>query len=308
MFHPFHDKPQFFSGVVEFIGGLIFFPLIFLLVQSFLRFSKLGQGISRKYGLSLAAILDIANKITSTSFATLACSAGLYVLIFSQKPWSLEERFFILDNYLIFGVSYFFYDIASMYLVFLAEKESEVSVSWSSVVEFLVCRPLILLHHLLVPLLGFPALMLARGGRGDCLLGAAFLIEASTPFVSARVVLVHLNMKEHRIYFLNGLLMMLSFFFCRVLLFPFIYYQYSCITGTPVISIFSTTPLWVHILVLGLWAPQLIWFRKIIVGSLKILRKSGRSKTNEGEEDKKLLEQVAENEEINNIHPDKKLK
>ena len=34
-----------------------------------------------------------------------------------------------------------------------------------------------------------------RGGYGDCLLGTAFLVEASTPFVSLRVILCHLGLK-----------------------------------------------------------------------------------------------------------------
>lgn len=30
----------------------------------------------------------------------------------------LNERFYILENYLIFGVSYFFYDCVTMYMVY----------------------------------------------------------------------------------------------------------------------------------------------------------------------------------------------
>ena len=85
----------------------------------------------RNYGLSLHAILDISNKATSTSFSLLACFTGLYVVancgFYQEKPWNLEDRFYILDNYLIFGVSYFFYDIASMYLVYMSENKIEVT-------------------------------------------------------------------------------------------------------------------------------------------------------------------------------------
>ena len=70
-----------------------------------------------------------------------------------------------------------------------------VTVSLGEVVQFLIDRPLIVFHHILVPVIGFPALMYFRDGYGDCLLGTSFMIEASTPFVSARVILVHLNMK-----------------------------------------------------------------------------------------------------------------
>ena len=68
-------------------------------------------------------------------------------------------------------------------------------MSLGEVVQFLIDRPLIVFHHILVPVIGFPALMYFRNGYGDCLLGTSFMIEASTPFVSLRVILVHLNMK-----------------------------------------------------------------------------------------------------------------
>jgi len=181
-----------------------------------------------------------------------------------------------LDNYLIFGVSYFIYDMVSMYLVFSTEHKEEVSVSTDEVLKFLKSRALILLHHLLVPLLGFPVMMIARQGRGDCILGTSFLIEASTPFVSLRVILVHLKLKESTSYVVNGLLMLFSFMLCRVLLFPMLYMRYSSMTGLSMFSVISTTPLWVHLLVLGLWAPQLVWFNKMLKGTVKILR--GRPK------------------------------
>ena len=114
----------------------------------------------------------------------------------------MNDRFYILDNYLIFGVSYFFYDCVSMYLVYSTISQDRVTLSMREVTQFLSDRPLIVFHHVLVPIVGFPAMMYFRDGYGDCLLGTSFLIEASTPFVSARVILVHLNMKV-RLFALN---------------------------------------------------------------------------------------------------------
>ena len=37
--------------------------------------------------------------------------------------------------------------------------------------RFLMSKPMIILHHVFVPLVGFPLLMHYRGGSGDCLLG-----------------------------------------------------------------------------------------------------------------------------------------
>ena len=104
----------------------------------------------------------------------------------------MKDRFYILDNYLTFGVPYFLYDLVSMYAVHSTQDKDAVTVSPAEILQFLGDRPLIVFHHLLVPLL---ALLLAFRKGGDCLIGSFLMIEASTPFVSARVILVHLNMK-----------------------------------------------------------------------------------------------------------------
>ena len=104
----------------------------------------------------------------------------------------MKDRFYILDNYLTFGVPYFLYDLVSMYAVHSTQDKDAVTVSPAEILQFLRDRPLIVFHHLLVPIL---ALLLAFRKGGDCLIGSFLMIEASTPFVSARVILVHLNMK-----------------------------------------------------------------------------------------------------------------
>ena len=107
----------------------------------------------------------------------------------------------IIDSYLNFGVAYFIYDLMSMYLVHNTLTKDWVSVSRTDVANFLRERSLIVCHHIIVPVLVF--LVSYRNGLGDCLIGTVLLMEASTPFVSARVVLVHFDMKvlERKYYY-----------------------------------------------------------------------------------------------------------
>ena len=194
MHDPTLDQPGVLTGAGEFLVGFIFFPSIFWLCEMVLHHSKTGREFCEHYKINNNGIHDISNKVTSSTFALLACTIGWFV---NQQCTGdiMRDRFYILDNYLIFGVSYFFYDVISMYLVYNTLKKDKVTVSYSEVLQFLSDRPLIVFHHILVPLIGFPALMYFRNGYGDCLLGTSFMIEASTPFVSLRVILVHLNMK-----------------------------------------------------------------------------------------------------------------
>ena len=194
MFNPAYDRPGFLTGCLEFLIGLIFFPSICFICQMFLRTSKIGQEYCDYYKISSNGIHDISNKITSSTFAVCACSIGWFVNQQCTGDITID-RFYILDNYLIFGVSYFFYDVISMYLVYNTLDKDQFTISPTEIKQFLSDRPLIVFHHILVPIIGFPAMMYFRGGYGDCLLGTSFLIEASTPFVSLRVILVHLNMK-----------------------------------------------------------------------------------------------------------------
>ena len=75
---------------------------------------------------------------------------------------------------------------------------------------------------------------------------------------------------------INGILMLLSFFLCRVMLFPILYWWYSNVLGISLISTIISIPCWVHVATFSLWFPQLFWFNKMLKGSLKVIR--GRKK------------------------------
>jgi len=274
MFNPFTDAPGLVSGSLEFVLGILFFPTVFFTCQYMLKYTWLGAKFCQQFKLKNHGIYDISNKLTSTTFAILACSCGLYVYSNCGDD-VFKDRFYILDNYLIFGVSYFFYDIGSMYMVYRTQDSEDVNFSAADIIRFLVDRPLILLHHLLVPVIGFPTMMIYRGGQGDCMLGTSFLVEASTPFVSLRVILVHLGLKNSRLYMVNGVLMVVTFFLCRIAIFPVLYCWYIRLEGW---SGLVSTPWFAHLAVGGLFFPQLVWFTKMLKGSIKIIMEQRKSK------------------------------
>jgi len=305
-FDPTTDQPGLFTGTIEFILGIIFFPLIFCAVSNFLKNSVPGKKFCKKFDIKANGILDIGNKLTSSTFAFLACLTGLIVAKQCNGN-ELTDRYYILDNYLIFGFSYFFYDIVSMYMVYSTEHKEEVTLSTKEAMRFLMAKPMIILHHTFVPLVGFPLLMLYRGGSGDCLLGTSFLIEASTPFVSLRVILVHLKMKDSLVYVVNGLLMLVSFFFCRVMLFPYLYYWYACLIDMTLLSTLLSISPWVHLAVIGLWSPQLIWFHRMLKGSLKLIKDAKKRNKVVVEEKNQQEEEVLEKkEDEEGVEPEKK--
>ena len=79
-------------------------------------------------------------------------------------------------------------------------------------------------------------------------------------------------LQDSLVYVVNGLLMMVTFFMCRVLMFPLLYYWYGATMGLAPAATLAAIPLWCHLGSLALWLPQLVWFAKIARGSAKLVR------------------------------------
>lgn len=70
-------------------------------------------------------------------------------------------------------------------------------------------------------------------------------------------------MQDTLLHKVNGILILVTFFLCRVLLFPFMYAAYARQVGIPVYLVPFRIPLHCNIANASLIAPQLYWFRLI---------------------------------------------
>lgn len=165
----------------------------------------------------------------------------------------LKTSHYISEAYAWFGAAYFLYDIWSMYVVHVSalvvvKKNGRIS----KFCDYLIKNPIIVVHHVFIGGFGFLFITVShvgekqqtnatgnvfcflqylRGGLGDCFFGFVYLMEASTPFVSLRGVLSKIGLKTSKIYVVNGLLMLLVFFLCRVAMFPYVIYLYAKSAG-----------------------------------------------------------------------------
>ena len=201
MYDPTVDQPGMLTGAGEFLVGLIFFPSIFLVCEILLHHSKTGRELCEHYKINNNGIHDISNKVTSSTFAMFACSIGWFV---NQQCTGdiMRDKFYITDNFMVLAMSYFLYDLASMYIVHNTTVNQRTKISVKEIQRFLTEKPMIIFHHILVPLIMIPAVLTFRNGiiRGDCLIGTCLMMEASTPFVSLRVILIHFKKKVHTYY------------------------------------------------------------------------------------------------------------
>lgn len=75
--------------------------------------------------------------------------------------------------------------------------------------------------------------------------------------------LSQLKMQDTLLHKVNGILILVTFFLCRILLFPFMYAAYGRQVGIPVYMVPFRIPLHCNIANASLIAPQLYWFTLI---------------------------------------------
>ena len=146
---------------------------------------------------------ELYQKISPSFVLHYLLSHELWLNVFHKNRWIsvfgecgddlVHERHNLLRHYMCFAVFNFINDTYAMFVVFAESKEAKADSSQQSVVQtfvrFLEARPLMIAHHMVLPIVLFPIFMIYDTGLGDCLLSIGFVMEASTPFVSARKIL-----------------------------------------------------------------------------------------------------------------------
>ncbi|KAF5891062.1 protein FAM57B-like, partial [Clarias magur] len=206
-------------------AGSVFFPGLFLLSK---------QCLKRLPGLrwSEGDAVMVSARLVSSVQAVMASSAG-YIISTSCDD-IIEDQHWLTTSYILFAVPYFVYDIYAMFLCYwhkLQVKGHEVdngpkskSVALSS---YLRREFLMVLHHVVMVTVCFPVSVFWRQGKGDYFQGVMFLAELSTPSVCLGKILIQYKQQHTLLHKVNGALMLVTFFICRVLLFPYLYYVYG---------------------------------------------------------------------------------
>lgn len=135
--------------------------------------------------------------------------------------------------------------------------------------KYILTHPVMMIHHIFVGTVGLMVVTFIRGG-GHCIYSYMFMMEFSTPFVSLRSILSTVGMKESQPYIINGLVMLGSFFVCRVLMWPYVMWRYSVEINTTFWQAMVGLPVGCIIGILILFLPQIYWFFLLIKGAIKV--------------------------------------
>uniref|UniRef100_A0A3Q3SNP4 TLC domain containing 3Ba n=1 Tax=Mastacembelus armatus TaxID=205130 RepID=A0A3Q3SNP4_9TELE len=243
-------------------AGSVFFPGVFLLSK---------QALKHRMGWSEGDAAVVSTRLVSSIQAIMASSAG-FVIVSSCRD-VMEDRHWLTNTYILFATPYFAYDIYAMFLCYRHKlqvkghgEDGGVRSMGAAVAGYLRQELLMVLHHIFMVAFCFPASLFWRQGKGDYFQGILFLAEFSTPFVSLGKVLIQHTLL-HKV---NGVLMLLTFFGCRVLLFPYLYYAYSRYASIPVYAVPLVAPWQCNLGAALLWPLQLYWFTLICRGALRL--------------------------------------
>lgn len=203
-----------------------------------------------------------------------------------------------------FGAAYFYYDIFSMYKVHNAKLFDKLKLkmlqfsdpgSFYSMIpslengelkffksvnidnqkfpsfwDYVKISKLMVFHHMFIGSYGLIVISSWRGGLGDCVFSFLFMMEFSTPFVSFRAILSILNLKKSKLFFINGLIMLITFTIFRIMMLPALLYYYSRIVELSFIQAVIKLPFGCQLSIVALFLPQFYWFNLMIRVALRV--------------------------------------
>ncbi|KAJ8414159.1 hypothetical protein AAFF_G00050290 [Aldrovandia affinis] len=257
-------------------AGSIFFPGLFLLSKRCLRHIP---GLRWSEGDAVI----VSARLVSSIQAIMASSAG-YIIATSCDD-IIEDQHWLTSTYILFAVPYFVYDIYAMFMCYWHklqvkghEDDRGPKPIGAVLTSYLRREFLMVLHHVVMVTVCFPVSVFWRQGKGDYFQGVMFLAELSTPSVCLGKILIQYKQQHTLLHKVNGGLMLVTFFICRVLLFPYLYYAYGRYASIPLYTVPFSVPWQCNLGAALLMAPQVYWFSLICRGAFRLFTGSSRSR------------------------------
>ncbi|KAJ8369257.1 hypothetical protein SKAU_G00092850 [Synaphobranchus kaupii] len=255
-------------------GGVLAFPGLFF----FLR--KVTSCTFKQW--TEADVVLVSERLVSTLHAVLATTAGF--LISTSCKNVMTDRHWLATDFVWFGIPYMSYDIYAMYLSHyysyrVKGHEEYRNHSLHTIRAFLRRDFMLVLHHTVLLTIFLPITLFFRRDLGDFFIGCLFITEFSTPFVSFGKILIQLGLQDSWLHVTNGVMVLLSFFTCRITLFPYMYWAYGRHAGIPFHSVPFHLPLCCNLGNLCILAPQLYWFTLLCRKARRLYLRRARPKS-----------------------------
>ncbi|CAL8279007.1 unnamed protein product [Arctogadus glacialis] len=237
--------------------GVVVFPGLFF------AFRRILPSIFKQW--TDADVVLVSERLVSSIHAVMATTVGC-IVVASCRGNVISDRHWLAPYFVIwYGVPYMAYDLYAMYLSHyyrfqVKGHEDYKRHSLSTVNSFVRKEFLLVLHHIALLTVLLPVTLYFRKDQGDFFVGCLFLTELSTPFVSMGKILIQLSLQDCRLHKANGGMVLLSFFACRIALFPYMYWMYGRHYGIPLYGVPLHLSLAANLGNSCILAPQVYWF------------------------------------------------
>ncbi|XP_068834090.1 TLC domain-containing protein 3A isoform X2 [Capricornis sumatraensis] len=169
----------------------------------------------------------ISTRLVSSVQAVLATGSGIIVIRSCSDV--ITDRHWLAREYVWFLIPYMIYDTYAMYLCeWYRAGDQSSRHSLTIFRNFLSKNRLMITHHVFILLVLVP--------------------------------IAQLKQQHTLLYKVNGILTLTTFFLCRILLFPFMYWSYGRQQGLSLLRVPFHIPLHCNVANAFLIAPQIYWF------------------------------------------------
>ncbi|XP_004635416.1 protein FAM57A isoform X1 [Octodon degus] len=240
--------------------GSLFFPGLFALSTWALR--------RWRPAWSYNDCVMVGTRVVSSVQAVLATGAG--IIIIRSCSDVVSDRHWLTREYVWFLIPYMVYDCYAMYFCDWCRIKDHTPGHSFVFRNFLSQNRLMIMHHMVILFVLVPVAQKFRGDLGDFFVGCIFTAELSTPFVSLGRVLIQRKQQHTLLYKVNGIITLTSFFCCRILLFPFMYWSYGRQHGLSMLQVPYNIPFFCNVANAFLIAPQLYWFFLLCKKALRL--------------------------------------
>ncbi|XP_061637657.1 TLC domain-containing protein 3A-like isoform X2 [Phyllopteryx taeniolatus] len=227
-----------------------------------------------------ADVVTVSERIVSAIHGTISTVTGIIVV--SSCKNVMTDSHWLVSEFILFGASYMTTDLFAMYLshYHIQRLRSQSSLynshSRKTIKAFLSKDWLLVFHHLALVLFFLPIALFFRRGLGDFFFGCFFITELSTPFLSVGKILIQLGLNNTRLHSINGILVLLTFFTCRILIFPFMYWMYGRHVGIPLRNVPFHLPWHCNAGNLTIFTPQVYWFYLLLKKAKRLYNRHGK--------------------------------
>ncbi|XP_030236588.1 protein FAM57A isoform X1 [Gadus morhua] len=249
--------------------GMVFFPGLFCGLRKVLK--------SAFTHWSDADVVVVSERLVSSVHASLATVSG--VLVVNTCRDVMNDRHWLVNSFVLFGAPYMAYDLYAMYLSHYHQQRlinnsaAHQNHSLQTVKAFLSKERLLVFHHMALLLVFMPIVLFFRRDLGDFFIACFWMTEFSTPFVSLGKILIQLGLENSKLHWINGVMVLCSFFTCRILLFPYMYWMYGQQFDLPLHSVPFHLPLHCNVGNLSIMVPQVYWFILLVKKAHRLYRR-----------------------------------